>query len=58
MANLYLAREELIASTPSAETAVNRALVDASRMEDKEVALIADQVRKLESSAKSKIPIQ
>lgn len=58
MASLYLAREELIASTPSPETAVNRALVDASRIEDKEVALIADQVRKLEASAKSKIPIQ
>jgi tetratricopeptide (TPR) repeat protein len=58
MASLYLAREELIASTPSAEAAVNRTLVDASKIEDKEVALIADQVRKLEESTKSKIPIQ
>jgi len=58
MANLYLAREELIARTPSAETAASRAIIDASRIEDKEVALIADQVRKLEVSAKLKIPIQ
>jgi tetratricopeptide (TPR) repeat protein len=50
MAALYLAREELIASTPVAETAVNRALVDASKVEDKEVAVIAGQVRKLEGS--------
>jgi tetratricopeptide (TPR) repeat protein len=58
MANLYLAREELIASTPVAGTAVNRALVEASKIEDKEVALIADQVRKLEASVSSKLPIQ
>jgi hypothetical protein len=58
MASPYLAREELIASTPSAEAAVNRTLVDASKIEDKEVALIADQVRTLEESTKSKIPIQ
>jgi tetratricopeptide (TPR) repeat protein len=58
MANLYLAREELIASTSAAETAVKRALVDASKIEDKEVAFIADQVRKLEASTKSKIPVQ
>ena len=58
MASLYLAREELLASTPSAETAVNRALVDASKVEDKGVALIADQVRRLEASAKSKVRIQ
>ena len=47
MADLYLAREELIASTPVAETAVNRALVEASKIEDKEVAFIAEQVRNL-----------
>ena len=58
MASLYLAREELIASTTIAETAVNRALVDASKIEDNEVAFIAGQVRKLEASTKSKTPIQ
>jgi tetratricopeptide (TPR) repeat protein len=58
MAGLYLAREELIAATAVAETAVNRALVDASKLKDKEVALIAEQVRKLEASTRSKIPIQ
>jgi tetratricopeptide (TPR) repeat protein len=52
MASLYLAREELIASNPAAETAVNRALVDAAKIEDKEVALIADQVRKLGAAAR------
>jgi hypothetical protein len=58
MACLYLAREELIGSTTAAETAVNRALVEASKTEDKEVAFIAEQVRKLEAAMKAKIPIQ
>ena len=58
MANLYLAREELIASTHAAETAVNRALVDASKVDDKEVALIAIQIRKLEASVKAKAASQ
>ncbi|MFZ0318541.1 MAG: hypothetical protein WAL56_05395 [Candidatus Sulfotelmatobacter sp.] len=57
MANLYLAREELIASTPNAETAVNRALVEAAKIEDKEVSFIAEQVRKLEAAKKSRIPV-
>ena len=56
LANLYLAREELIASTALAETAVNRALVEASRLEDdKEVALVAAQIRKLEAVTRSKV---
>ncbi|MFZ0299703.1 MAG: tetratricopeptide repeat protein [Candidatus Sulfotelmatobacter sp.] len=58
MASLYLAREELIASTHAAETAVNRALVDASKIDDKEVAFIAEQVRNLEASLKSKATLQ
>jgi len=58
MASLYLAREELIASTPAAEIAVNRALVEASKIEDKEVILIAEQVRKLEATKKSRIPVE
>jgi tetratricopeptide (TPR) repeat protein len=59
MAILYLAREELIASTAAAETAVNRALVEASKIEDdKEVALIAEQVRNLEAAKKSRIPVE
>lgn len=57
MANLYLAREELMASTSVAETAVNRALLEASKIEDKEVALIAEQVRNLEAK-KSRIPVK
>jgi hypothetical protein len=57
MADLYLAREELIASTPVAETAVNRALVEASKIEDKEVAFIAEQVRNLEATKRSRIPV-
>ena len=57
MADLYLAREELIASTPVAETAVNRALVEASKIEDKEVAFIAEQVRNLEANKRSRIPV-
>ncbi len=56
MARLYLAREELIAATPAAKTAVNRALLDAAKVEDKEVAFIADQVRTLEASTKSENP--
>jgi tetratricopeptide (TPR) repeat protein len=58
MADLYLAREELIASTPIAETAVNRALIEASKIEDKEVAFIAEQVRSLEVTKKSRIPAE
>ncbi len=58
MANLYLAREELIASTPTAEASVNRALVEAARIEDKEVALIAEQVRSLEETKKSGIRVE
>ena len=54
MATLYLAREELIASTHAAEAAFKRALSSASKIEDKAVALTADQVRKLEASLKSK----
>lgn len=54
LARLYLAREEVLASTPTAEMAVNRALVEASKLEieDKEVALVAEQVRRLEKAAK------
>jgi len=58
MARLYLAREELIASTPVAETTVNRALAEASKLDDKEVGIIADQVRKLRALKKSESPIQ
>jgi tetratricopeptide (TPR) repeat protein len=57
MACLYLAREELLASTSSAETAVNRALVDASKIADKDVALIAEQVRRIEATTKAKAAI-
>jgi len=58
LARLYLAREELLASTPTAEMAVNLALVEASKREDedKEVAFVAAQVRKLEEAAKSDRP--
>lgn len=56
MAILYLAREELIAATPAAEMATNRALVEASKIDDKEVALIASQIRKLEAALKEKAP--
>jgi tetratricopeptide (TPR) repeat protein len=58
MANLYLAREELIAATSAAEMAVNRALLEASKIDDKEVALVAEQVRNLEATKKSKIPVE
>ena len=58
MANLYLAREELIASTPVAETAVKRALVEASKIEDREVAFVAERVRSLEAAKKSRIPVE
>jgi tetratricopeptide (TPR) repeat protein len=54
MASLYLAREELLAYTEAAEAAVNQALNDASKVDDNQVALIADQVRNLQWSLKSK----
>lgn len=47
MADLYLAREELIAGTPLAAAAASRVLAGASKVKDMEVALIASQVRRL-----------
>jgi len=47
MADLYLAREEVIAHTSAAPAAVRQALEKASASSEKEVAVIAEQVREL-----------
>ena len=47
MADLYLAREEVLARTSAAPAAVQQALVKASASSEKEVAVIAEQVRGL-----------
>jgi tetratricopeptide (TPR) repeat protein len=47
MADLYLAREELIANTPIAHDAAARALGEASKLGEKDVAVISSQVQKL-----------
>ncbi len=47
MADLYLAREEVLARTSATRTAVQQALAKASKSTDKEVAVIAEQVRRL-----------
>jgi uncharacterized protein HemY len=56
MADLYLAREEILASTSEAPTAVQQALAKASASSEKEVAVIADQVRGLFEKRKSESP--
>jgi len=58
MADLYLAREELIAGTPVAGDVAAQALADASKLDEKDVALIASQVRKLlePHAARSPLP--
>ena len=45
MAELYLAREEVLARTSAAPAAVQQALVKALASSEKEVAVIAEQVR-------------
>jgi tetratricopeptide (TPR) repeat protein len=52
MADLYLAREEVIAGTPSADSIAVKVLADASKITDKDVSLVAEQVRKLIHSLK------
>ena len=47
MADLYLAREEVLARTSSAPAVIEQALAKASKSSEKEVAVIAEQVRKL-----------
>jgi tetratricopeptide (TPR) repeat protein len=47
MADLYLAREELLASTSVAGVAAKRALANASKSTEPEVAVVAAQVRRL-----------
>ena len=47
MADLYLAREEVLARTSVARTTVEQALTKASKSTDKEVAVVAEQVRRL-----------
>lgn len=47
MADLYLAREELLAATSVAAVTAKRALASAANSADHEVAVIADQVRRL-----------
>jgi tetratricopeptide (TPR) repeat protein len=47
MADLYLAREEVLARTSATRTAVEQALAKASKSTDKEVAVVAEQVRRL-----------
>jgi hypothetical protein len=47
MADLYLAREELLAATSVANVTAKRALANAAKSTDHEVAVIADQVHRL-----------
>jgi tetratricopeptide (TPR) repeat protein len=47
MADLYLAREEVLARTSVSRTAVEQALAKASKSTDKDVNVIAEQVRRL-----------
>lgn len=47
MADLYLAREEVLARTSVARIAVEQALTKASKSTDKDVTVIAEQVRRL-----------
>lgn len=47
MADLYLAREELLAATSVANVTAKRALASAANSTDREVSVIADQVRRL-----------
>jgi hypothetical protein len=47
MADLYLAREELLAATPVADATAKQALAGAANSTDREVTVIADQVRRL-----------
>jgi tetratricopeptide (TPR) repeat protein len=56
MADLYLAREELIAATSLADATTTRALAEASKLEDKDVALIASQVRELSKPRVARSP--
>jgi tetratricopeptide (TPR) repeat protein len=56
MADLYLAREELMAGTPLADSAATRALAEASKLDDKDVALISRQVRKLREPRAARSP--
>ena len=47
MADLYLAREELLAATAVANVTAKRALAGAANSTDRDVAVIAGQVRRL-----------
>jgi Tfp pilus assembly protein PilF len=47
MADLYLAREEMLARTSGCRVAAEQALARASKSSEKDVAIVADQVRRL-----------
>jgi tetratricopeptide (TPR) repeat protein len=47
LAELYLAREELLAKTPVSRATAERALAGASRSTEKDVSVVAVQIRKL-----------
>ena len=53
MADLYLAREELIAGTPGCQVIAQRALANAAESIEKDVALIAEQVSKVLEKSRS-----
>jgi tetratricopeptide (TPR) repeat protein len=58
LADLYLAREELLAGTPVSRTAAKRALFGASKSIEKDVVVVATQVQRLLERAASGNPSQ